>query len=57
MAERYEDALARVGAEVDAHMDNVVERAEASGCYRADTCVMDCACPFIDNCRMVEANG
>lgn len=50
-----EDAFAYVGAEVDAHMDNVVERAEASACYRADSCVMDDACPSIDNCRHVVA--
>jgi hypothetical protein len=33
---------------------NVYDRMQASECHAADVCVMDPACPFVKDCRMVE---
>jgi hypothetical protein len=47
-----DDMFARMRAELADHMgDLAIFGARASYCYRADACMMDGGCPFIDDCK------
>ena len=35
---------------------DTLAQAKASGCHRADTCILDDACPFIGTCREADAS-
>ena len=51
-----DDDLAFFDAQMREHFDDRAARERASGCYRADTCVMDPTCPHHGNCEAVEGS-
>jgi hypothetical protein len=36
---------------------DILDKAQASDCYKADTCVMAGNCPFLNDCEAVEHEG